>query len=509
MKKVKVVSLIIAAVVVVLGVSAGIMYASGVLSSGKAEAFELLMQAPEKINHSAIRDYIGASDMTEAMLDQGLDTSIKYSDMQIKETSDMTSTNLSKYEFNVGLQVDFDAQKAYFDVGAEANDANLSLQAYASLPDKKIALAAPELIKGKVFTLTGSEKGEMAQNIQELIKHLTELKDSFGEYMEEQGESVYKGIVCEKINNGYRLTIPKDVTDSTINSLSEFVKEKKDNIESLEGLLGVEKGSVAAAIDKMIPKLTSDTADFSFEIYENQGNLTGLRADIKDDAGKEIIAFELEFNENGNKSSVRLSVNVADDDMSAYKFDISRDSTDGEKCEEKFSYTVNKDEETLLGTSATMTIDKGTNELTVNGKSSAGDTKTEFSGKGSIKNLTKGKCVTLQFDKLEMTVQDQYEMMEMSTAVEITEGVLDGEVTVPQGEEVDMDQEFDSKYSSELESSLMEILMKWGVLDPNDVMNDYGDYKYNSSDDYEAYDYSDFAETLDDEEVSDQETLIS
>lgn len=519
MKRTSLVALIVAIVIVVLGASAGVMYAFGAFSSDKGKAFELLKQLPEKISHSATDDYIGSSDMLGAMLDQGMDVSVKCSNIQMDGAvltliPESVTSVLSKLEFDFGAQLDFDNQKVRFDMGAEANDADLSLQSYASLADKKIALAAPGLIGGKVFTLTGSEDSEQAKKVQEVIKHLTELKDSFREYIDKQGKSVYDGITCETIENGYCLTIPKDVIDSMINSLSEYVKEQKDSIEPLEEILSIEKGTFAKTLDDTLPQLTSDTTDFSFELYEDQGKLTGLKADIKGGSENEILTCNLEFTENGNQSSVTFTADMKDSSgqSAGSKIEINREGTDGDICEDKLTYKV-VDGKNVMDSYSTITINKSTNELTVSGGSSLDDVKTEFSAKGSIKNLTKGKCVTYQFDQYEITEEIfSQTVLKMSAALEVTAGVLDGEVTAPQGEEVKIDQElintFKDKYVQEMSLSFVTIMTKWGI-DLNALNNlmraDSGktyDYEYDDEE-YDDYEYDD--EEYDDEEYDDEE----
>ena len=57
-KNVKVIVLIVAIAVVLIGTSAGVMFAFGVFSSDKAKAFDLLKQAPEKMMYTSSGEYI-------------------------------------------------------------------------------------------------------------------------------------------------------------------------------------------------------------------------------------------------------------------------------------------------------------------------------------------------------------------------------------------------------------------------------------------------------------------
>lgn len=278
-KNVKVIVLIIAIAVVLIGTSAGVMFAFGVFSSDKTKAFDLLKQAPEKMMYTSSGEYIGSTEMTKEMLEHGMDFDLKYSNLQMsglpKESNAIMSV-IGKMEIDLGLQFDVENQKGRFNFGAGANGSNINLQAYASLPDKKVALAVPELLNNKVFTLTAdkdSGQGQI-QRVQDVLNQVSELKDSFGEHLEEQGEAVYSGAACEKLDNGYRLTIPKNVTNDVINSLLHYVEEQKAGVEALESALGAEKGSVASALKQILPELTKNTADFTFDVYGERGKLT-------------------------------------------------------------------------------------------------------------------------------------------------------------------------------------------------------------------------------------------
>ena len=90
-----------------------------------------------------------------------------------------------------------------------------------------------------------------------------------------------------------------------------------------------------------------------------------------------------------------------------------------------------------------------------------------MTAEGSVKNLEKGKCVTMQYDRMHIVQEADGEKMEYSLSADVTEGVLDSEVLPLKGEEVPINQEltqsFSQKYGQEAVMSLFTILSKWGV----------------------------------------------
>ncbi len=480
-KNVKVIVLIIAIAVVLISTSAGVMFAFGVFSSDKAKAFDLLKQAPEKMMYTSSGEYIGSTEMTKGMLEHGMNLDVKYSNLQIgglPETRNGIMSVIDKMEIDLGLQFDMENQKGRFNFGAGTNGSNINLQAYASLPDKKLAVAIPELLKDKVFTLTAdkdSGQGQI-QKVQDALKQVSELKESFSEHLEEQGEEVYSGTVCEKVDNGYRLTIPKNVTNDVINSLFNYVEEQKVGVEALESALGVEKGSVASTLKQLLPELTKSTADFTFDVYGERGKLTGLKVDIKGNPGTEI-AFDMTFAENKNQSSMSVAMVAKNNGQNLGKLEMKRNSTEDDRCEDSISYKVtDTDGEVLMDCQSTITLDKSTKAVTVKGSSKSLDVETELSAKGSIKNLDKGKCVTYQLDEMKTKTNSLAGSQEFTCSAELTQGVLDGEITAPKGEEIPINQQllqtFSEKYSQELMLSALDIMSKWGI-NLNDLMNSY------------------------------------
>ena len=87
---------------------------------------------------------------------------------------------------------------------------------------------------------------------------------------------------------------------------------------------------------------------------------------------------------------------------------------------------------------------------------------------GSIKNLEPGKCVTMQYDEVNMEQNPIYgSKTSMSYKMEATLAVLDGDVNTVSGEEVavtpdNIEKVLDS-YTDEVEKNMLAIVKKWGI----------------------------------------------
>lgn len=475
-KKRRLIILLVAIVVGVLAASVGVMAAFGVFKSDKVKAFELLMQAPQKLSQTSTGDYLGTGDMNKAMLERGMDVSMKVSHVKVNgEGEEEFASLLGKLQFDLGIQLDVKNQKGRMNLCAGAEESNISLQTYASLADTKVSIAAPELLANKVFTLAAKEdtKKDEVQKIQNFVEQFSKLKEDFNKYIEEQGNSVYEGIVCEAIKGGYRLTIPKDVTNDFLNSLSDFAEEKKESIEVLEELCKIEKGSIATELKKILPQLTADTTDFSFDVFGDRGILTGLKAVLKDKSLAEVI-FTINFSEKENQFSRNLAFSVVQDGNTLAKAELKCNSVTGNTCKEDISCkATGENGVVLVDMQAIMEIEKATNAMKLTMSREIENSKMKMTANGSIKNLEKGKCVTFQYDDINVKNESLDGTQEYSLSAEITEGVLDGEVLALKGEEVAINDElinsFDEKYGQEMMLSFYTILAKWGV-DPTTLL---------------------------------------
>lgn len=464
----KLIALICSIVVVVGLVTTGIVLAAtGVFSgSDKKEAFDLLAQAPEKLFASALNEQLGVDELYEAMFEKGMDLDFKLSDVKTSGEG----TDLIDFSIDFGAQIDLANKKAggKFSMGKEGT--NLSGEVYASLEEKKIAFSLPELIKGKAFAMTANdaESKDALESVSAVLAVLPDLQKSFGEYITEQGDILYEETECTGISNGYRLTIKKESMDKALNQLRTCINEQQDSIGTIEEKLGMSKGSISAAVSMMIPSLTTYTKDFTFEVYGEDGELTGISTNIKvEDVECKISAT---CNENGNQREANVTIDMLQNGTSAGTIVYTGSSKKGDVCEDVRKVTVSASGSELVDYEARETLDvKNNNAFEMHASTSVQGTDVmTTTASGSIKNLEPGKCVTLQYDEVNMEQKSiSGSNTSMSYKMEATLAVLDGDVTTVSGEEVavtaDNIEKVLESYTEEVEKNMSAIVKKWGI----------------------------------------------
>lgn len=464
----KLIALICSLVVVVGLVTTGIVLAAtGVFSgSGKKEAFDLLAQAPEKLTSSAVDEQLGVSELIEAMIEKGMDIDYKLSDVKVSGEG----TDLTDFSMDFGAQIDLANKKAGGKFSIGKNGANVSGELYASLDEKKIAFSLPELIKGKAFAMTANdaESKDALESVSAVLAVLPDLQKAFGEYIKEQGDALYEETECTSISNGYRLTIKKEALDEALNQLRTCINEQQDSIGTIEEKLGMSKGSISAAVSLMIPSLTTYTNDFTFEVYEEDGELTGISTNIKVENVECKISATC--NENGNQREANVTIDLLQNGTSAGTIVYSGSSKKGDVCEDVRKITVSASGSELAAYENRETLDVKNNnafEMHVSSSVQGKDVMT-MTANGSYKNLEPGKCVTVQCDEVNMEQNSSYgSNTSMSYKMEVTLAVLDGDVNTVSGEEVavtpdNIEKVLDS-YTKEVEKNASAIVKKWGI----------------------------------------------
>lgn len=463
----KLIALICSLVVVVGLVTTGIVLAAtGVFSgSGKKEAFDLLAQAPEKLTSSAMNEQLGVAELYEAMFEKGMDLDFKLSDVKTSGEG----TDLTDFSIDFGAQVDLANKKAGGKFSMGKDGANVSGELYASLEEKKIAFSLPELIKGKAFAMTANdaESKDALESVSAVLAVLPDLQKSFGEYIKEQGDALYEETECTGISNGYRLTIKKEAMDEALNQLRTYINEQQDSIGTIEEKLGMSKGSISAAVSLMIPSLTTYTKDFTFEVYGEDGELTGISTNIEVEGVECKISATC--NENGDQSEANVTIDLLQNGTSMGTVVYAGSSKKGDVCEDVRKVTVSASGSELAAYEARETLDVKNNnafEMHASAKVEGEDVMTTTAS-GSIKNLEPGKCMTLQYDEVNMEQNSYGSSTSMSYKMEATLAVLDGGVKAVSGEEVavtpdNIDKVLDS-YTKEVEKNMSAIVKKWGI----------------------------------------------
>lgn len=510
----KIIALVCSLVVVVGLATTGIVLAatgalSGLFSSDKAKAFDLLAEVPEKVLYSATNDVIGSDELSRNVLEKGLDLDVKISDVQVKEGNE----DFAGFSMNLGAQMDLVNKKIGAKMAVGKNGENLSAEGYASLDEKKVAFSLPELIPNKAFAMTASDakSQDVLTRFSEVLAMLPDLQDSLEEFVEEQGEVLYDGTECTPISNGYRLMIPKASMDEVLTNLQSWAGGQQATFGSIEEKLELSKGMISAGINAMVPVLTTYTKDFTFEIYEQDGKLSGISTNIKIEDVE--CAISATFNENGEQQEATVKIELTQNGNSLGEIVYTGLTKSGNVCEDTRKIAVTADGKEVVSYDERMTLDtKNNNAFEVNASMKMSGTELmSMASNGSIKNLEKGKCVTLQYDEVKLEQTPLYGSKSVASyAMEMTMSVLDGGVTMVSGEEVSMTPETAdsvlSPYEKEVTKNFAAILEKWGIndaaglspsaLDPvmsnydSDVSSSLGDSasSYNPDDDGEDYD---------------------
>lgn len=468
----KIIALICSLVVVVGLVTTGVVLAatgalSGLLSSDKEKAFKLLEEVPERLAYSATDEEIGFNELVVNMLEKGIDFDLKISDINTNDSE----VDISGFASDFGMQIDLANKKIGAKIGVGKDGANLTANGYASLDEKQVAFSLPELIPDKVFSMKANDTQDQdaVNRISEILALVPELQDVLEEFVDEQADVLYEGIECTSIPNGYRLVVPKASMDEVLTKLQAWIGQQAV-IGNIEEKLNMSKGTISAAVGMLVPNLTQYTKDFTFEIYEKDGKLTGLSTTIKVETVECPISAT--FNENGERRENTINMEVKENGNSMGKIVYTKRCTNGSLCEDTSKVVVTDKDKELVNFDQRLILDKkNNNAFELNSSMSSNGTRVmSLVSRGNIKNLEKGKCVTLHYDEVKMEQSQMFgESVVASYAMEVTMAVLDGGITNISGEEVAITPETAesvfSSYANEAQKNLMAIVEKWGLKD--------------------------------------------
>lgn len=494
-----IIALICSLVVVVGLATTGIVLAatgalSGLFGSDKEKAFDLLAQAPEKMAESALNEQLGAKELYKAMSEKGMNFDYKMTDINLQQGS----VNLSGMTMDMGLQLDPNSKKAGAKLAMGVNGSNVSAEGYASLDEKKLTFSLPELVKNKKFTFTASDakSQETLDDVAAVLALLPELQESLEIFLDEQGEAFYDNIECNKIDGGYQIKIPKTALDQFLNEFKNYVNSQSEIIGKMEEKLGVSKGTVSAGLSLLIPQITAYTQDYVLDIYENDGELSGISASIK--IGVVELKVRATFSENANQNIANVQIDVIQNGTSAGEITYTMDSKTGDLCEDVMKFVVRVSGTELVSCEMKQTLNvKNNNALTMDVSANVQGTEImSMNASGSVKNLERGKCVTFKLDEISMQQSGIYtDSQNMTWGMEYTLAVLDGELKEPVGEEVALTPEnvesVMQTYASEIQQNLQTIISRWGLsgtatapsIDPSSLMTENDSYDADSWDD--------------------------
>lgn len=475
----KIIALICSLVVVVgLATTGFVLAATGALSGllgskDKDKAFDLLAQAPEKLVQSAVSEQLGVKELYGAMLEKGMDINYKMTDINLQDGA----VNLSGMSMDMGLQLDLNKKKIGGKIGVGKNGSNLSAEGYASLDEKKAVFSLPELIPDKAFSFSANdtESQEAINGISAILAVLPDLQESFEDFVEDQGDALYESAECTKIDNGYRMTLTKAAMDETLNRFRDYVNGQTETFGMVEEKLGMSKGTISAAVSMMIPQLTSYTGDFTFEVYGNGDRLSGISTSIK--AENVDVKIRATFADNEGQKTANAEIEAMQSGISVGKVSYSLEGKKGDLCEDVMKLVASASGSELLSYELKETLDvKNNNALTIHTSvNMEGENVMALDASGSVKNLEKGKCMTLHLDEIRLEQSETLGTSQsMTCGMEYTLAVLDGDLRMAAGEEVPVTpetmQSVLGQYETEAQKNLISVLGKWGLGTPNSTM---------------------------------------
>lgn len=486
----KIIALIVAIVVVVAGVSVGVMAATGVFSSSKKKAFDLLEQIPEKISYSSVNEYIGTSDMSKAMLEKGGQTGFKVSDLTLDSSIAPTGLDLSGFSAELSAKSDKTDNKTSMLASLEKGGSKLSLNLYTD--KEKVVLSLPELVSGKVFKLDLASMKDALGSMQAMTTaspEMEEFAEDIEEFFEDEIKKVKDDIDCEKLSgdkNGYKLTIKKESMDTVMNDFVEFLTEHESVVSMVNTYMktlmytqvgGTGDFDLIKVVKEVTSKLSQYTQDFSFEVYHVAGKLTGLQATFM----AEMIPFKATVDFEGDKenSTVTMKIMAEQNGQEAGVTVIKKDKK-ADTYENSFSFDVSAAGFSAAAFEVTESVNPSDNSYSLNGSVSAeGNEVGKLKATGSIKDLKQGSYANLVLDDVSVSANGiDYVKM----ALDIKMGVADGNIEPPQGEEVTVKSGTEVvPYMTEVQTALTKIMSDWGI-DPSALAGGYNPLGYSALD---------------------------
>lgn len=475
----KIVAIIIAAVIIVAGVSVGVMAATGVFSSSKSKAFELLAQAEEKLMYSSVNEYIGVSEMQKEMLEKGGQTSWKVSNLKLDSSIAPTDIDLSEFTAELSAKSSKKDDKSSMSASLAKGDKKFSFDMYVD--KEKTVIALPELIEGTVFKLDyeamRSALGSMAAAT--ASPEMQKVAEDFAEFFEDEIKKVKDEISCEKLSGdkaGYELVIKKETMNTVMNDFIAFVEEQKTLVDSINSYMGTLANLQSASygeldgnfdliseLKKAAAALSEYTQDFSFSVYGEKNNLTGLETTVTVDSIP--VKINVDFAGEQGNSTITMTVSASANGQDAAVTLIKKD-TKGDKCETSFTAEITTMNIAIAGISLSESINTSDNAYSLNGSVSEYNNElAKLAVTGQVKDLKPGNYADLVLDEISLSVQG-IEFVNM--AMDIKMGVQDGAIEPAQGEEVNVtDMSALLPYLTTAQTSLAKILDDWGIALPD------------------------------------------
>lgn len=487
----KIIALIVAIVVVVAGVSVGVMAATGVFSSSKQKAFDLLAQVPEKVLYSSIDEYTGAVDMSKEMLEKGGQTGFKISDLTLDSSIAPTGLDLSGFSAELSAKSDKAENKTSMSANIAKGDSKLSLNCYTD--KEKVVLSLPELVSGKVFKIDLAAMKDALGSMQAMTTaspEMEEFAEDIEEFFEDEIKKVKDDIDCEKLSgdkNGYKLTVKKESMDTVMNDFVEFLTEHESVVTTIntymKTLMYAQTGGMGEDFDliktvkEITSKLSQYTQDFSFEVYHVAGKLTGLQATFM----AEMIPFKATVDFEGDKENSTVTMKImAEQNGQEAGVTLIKKNKKADKYESSCSFDISAAGSSAVTFEMTESVNPSDNSYALDwGINAEGSEVIKLKANGAIKDLKQGSYANLVLDDVSASVNG-VEYVKMALDIKI--GVADGNIEAPQGEEVTVKSGTEVlPYMTEAQTALTKIMSDWGI-DPSALAGGYNPLGYSALD---------------------------
>ena len=238
-KKIGKIRVLIAAVVfIIFAASVGVVLAAcGVFSSDKEKAFELLSQATERLNDSAVGEYLGMEQLAESLKEKPSMVNVKLSDLDLDKRLAPEKIDLSEFTLEYSNRYDVKAQKVKMDMSLARGSSKLSLDLYGD-KDKMVA-AVPELINGKAFCFSTETLQSFSPNTNNAnlpAEDVRQFEEDLTKFLKEEMEKLKEDVSCDEMDNGkegYQVTITKESMDMIISDFTAFMEGQTKITDSI------------------------------------------------------------------------------------------------------------------------------------------------------------------------------------------------------------------------------------------------------------------------------------
>lgn len=489
-KKIGKIRVLIAAVVfIIFAASVGVVLAAcGVFSSDKQKAFELLSQATERLNDSAVGEYLGMEQLAESLKEKPSMVNVKLSDLDLDKRLAPEKIDLSEFTLEYSNRYDVKAQKVKMDMSLARGSSKLSLDLYGD-KDKMVA-AVPELINGKAFCFSTETLQSFSPNTNNAnlpAEDVRQFEEDLTKFLKEEMEKLKEDVSCDELDNGkegYQVTITKESMDMIISDFTAFMEGQTKITDSINRYMraiiytqqqrgitdsGADQFDFMSSLKDISQKLSQYTQDFTFEVYGENGNLTELKTsgNVRDVPITVSLTFQ---GEPGNSTAILQIANTAPEETEEVAVTVMKKSMTGETLEDSLSVDVSVRGSSVGTVSLTENFTKADNAYSCTADVSApGGETAKLKLIGSVKDLKPGSYVDFILDDVSLTTVDSTRVGTklFSLAADIKIGEMDGNMEPPEGEAVEVKSLADlTPYAVQFQTGISKIMYDWGIFSP-------------------------------------------